>query len=261
MTDPSSMIRYVAIGDSFSEGVGDELPDGTVRGWTDLFAAGWAEALGEPISFANFAVRGKLVEQIATEQLDAALALEPTHLSFNGGGNDMLRPRADIERILGFTEQVVDRCSEQGVTLLLLSGGNPTARLPLGRSILQRGDALSHAMGERFGDRPGVSITQNWFDEQLATEPFWSPDRLHMNTRGHHRVAARMLTTLGIAAPEHWWHLELPEVERSLRGAAYYRAHVGPWVKRRITGTSSGDGHPPKHPTWVQVGAVGTSVR
>ena len=75
-------VRFVAIGDSFSEGVGDELPDGTVRGWADLAALGWADALGEPISYANLAIRGRLAWPVVEEQLEPALALSPTHLSF-----------------------------------------------------------------------------------------------------------------------------------------------------------------------------------
>ena len=86
-------VRYVAIGDSFTEGVGDELPDGSVRGWADLVAKGWADGTGRPIEYANLAIRGKLIWPIVDEQLERALALRPTHGSFNGGGNDMLRPR------------------------------------------------------------------------------------------------------------------------------------------------------------------------
>ena len=91
-------VRYVAIGDSFTEGVGDELPDGRVRGWADLVAQGWADASGQPVGYANFAIRGKLVWPIVEQQLEPALALRPTHLSFNGGGNDMLRPRTSLSR-------------------------------------------------------------------------------------------------------------------------------------------------------------------
>ncbi len=81
----------------------------------------------------------------------------------------------------------------------------------------------------------------NWFDRELAGGEFWSVDRLHMNARGHHRVAARVIESVGFTAPAPWWHLrEIPETER-LKGTAYYREHVGPWVRRRLTRTSSGD--------------------
>src|SRR6478735_12808507 len=97
-------VRYVAIGDSFTEGVGDELPDGHVRGWADLVAQGWADATAQPVEYANFAIRGKLIQPIVEQQLEPALALRPTHLSFNGGGNDMLRPKASTARIVAAWE-------------------------------------------------------------------------------------------------------------------------------------------------------------
>lgn len=239
-------IRYVAIGDSFTEGVGDELPDGTVRGWADLVALGWASALGEPIDYANLAIRGKLIGPIIEQQLEPALALKPTHLSFNGGGNDILRPRADMGRILDLFAHVMRRCDEEGVQLVLLSGANPTRQLPLGAVMRVRGNALSDLVEKRIAGRSDIVRAYNWFDEELGTPRFWSADRLHMNTRGHHRVAARVLDSLGVQRPADWWNLpEIPAEER-LRGARYYREHVGPWIKRRLTGTSSGDGREPK---------------
>lgn len=123
-------VRFVAIGDSFTEGVGDDLPDGRVRGWADITAQGWADAIGEPIEYANLAIRGKLVWPIVEEQLEPALALRPTHLSFNGGGNDMLRPRTSISRIVSAFDRVIERCEEEGVQLILLSGANPSGQLP-----------------------------------------------------------------------------------------------------------------------------------
>lgn len=245
-------VRYVAIGDSFTEGVGDELPDGHVRGWADLVAQGWADAAGEPIEYANLAIRGRLVWPIVEEQLEPALALRPTHLSFNGGGNDMLRPRTSIARVVDAFETVVRRCDEERVTLIVLSGANPSAQLPLSRVIQRRGDLLSHAVAARLADRTDIVRAYNWFDRELATPPYWSEDRLHMNARGHHRVAARVLTALGMEPPPHWWSLP-PIADAASRGATYYRRHVGPWVRRRLTGTSSGDGREPKFPAWTEL--------
>ena len=246
-------VRFVAIGDSFTEGVGDDLPDGRVRGWADLTAQGWADASGEPISYANLAIRGKLVWPIVEQQLEAALALEPTHLSFNGGGNDILRPRASVAHIADAFSHVLRRCDEEGVRLLLLSGANPSGQLPLGRVFQRRGDLLSAAVEARIADRPDVVRAYNWPDRELGTPPYWSEDRLHMNARGHHRVAARVLDSLGEKAPDAWWSLPDLPATMSPRGRAYYREHVGPWIRRRLTGTSSGDGRTAKCPTWTPV--------
>lgn len=246
-------IRYVAIGDSFSEGVGDELPDGTVRGWADLTALGWANALGAPISYANLAIRGKLAWPIVEEQLEPALALRPTHLSFNGGGNDMLRPRTTIESIADAFSTVLRRCDEEGVRLILLSGANPSSQLPFRSLIQRRGDDLSRAVVGRIAERPDVVRALNWPDRELSHPSFWSADRLHMNARGHHRVAARLLGALGHPAPGEWWSMPEQSTAEAVRGLAYYREHVGPWVRRRLTGRSSGDGRMPKFGDWVTI--------
>ena len=245
-------VRFVAIGDSFTEGVGDELPDGRVRGWADLVAQGWAEAAAEPIEYANLAIRGRLVWPIVEEQLEPALALRPTHLSFNGGGNDMLRPRTSVLRVVDAFSHVVRRCDEEGVQAILLSGANPSGHLPLGPVFQRRGDLLTAAVSATIADRPDIVRAFNWPDRELATAAYWSEDRLHMSARGHHRVAARVLTALGMEPPTEWWSLPtLPAVPA--HGAAYYRQHVGPWVRRRLTGTSSGDGREPKHASWITV--------
>lgn len=248
-------VRFVAIGDSFTEGVGDEQPEGTVRGWADLAAQGWADALGAPIEYANLAIRGKLVWPIVDEQLERALALKPTHLSFNGGGNDMLRPRTSIARIVAAFEQVLRRCDEEGVQLVLLSGANPSPQLPLGALIQRRGDLLSAAVVAGVRGRPDVVRALNWSDRELSAPSYWSADRLHMNSRGHHRVAARVIDALGMDAPAQWWSMPADAAAAGVGsgGVSYYREHVGPWVHRRLTGTSSGDGREPKHPTWVAV--------
>lgn len=246
-------IRYVAIGDSFTEGVGDELPDGSVRGWADLVAQGWADSRGEAISYANLAIRGKLIQPIVEEQLEGALALRPTHLSFNGGGNDMLRPRTPIARVADVFTRVLRRCDEEGVTLIVISGANPSAQLPLARLIQRRGDELSHAVTDRIAGRDDVVVALNWPDADLSDPSFWSEDRLHMNDRGHHRVAARVLAALGEKAPAEWWRLDEADSAVVLTRGRYFREHLGPWLRRRLTGTSSGDGREAKYGDWFRV--------
>lgn len=158
-------IRFVAIGDSFTEGVGDEQPDGSVRGWADLVAQGLADATGEPIEYANLAIRGRLLAPILAEQLEPAIALGPTILSFNGGGNDMLRPGTDMASIIAATEGALTRIQQAGIEPLLLAGANPTGGLPSGGSVSRKGSELTRAAGDvahRLGVRsPTTGTTQS----------------------------------------------------------------------------------------------------
>jgi lysophospholipase L1-like esterase len=250
-------VRYVAIGDSFTEGVGDELPDGRVRGWADLVAQGLAEGLapkGARVHYANLAIRGRLLDRIVGEQLELALALEPTLISINGGGNDVLRPGGDPRALAARFAGVVDRVAASGAQLLLTSGADPTAGLPLRSRIAPRADELNTLVRALATER-GVPYADNWSDRELARSPYWAPDRLHLGPVGHARVAARVLATLGLPAPRSWV-LEAPGpvLPPGLRGElAYYRRHVLPWVARRVTRRSSGDGRVPKHPAWTEV--------
>ena len=76
--------RYVALGDSFTEGVGDPDPrsPGGVRGWADRVAE--ELSIGhEDFAYANLAVRGLLLEQILERQVGPALALQPDLISLS----------------------------------------------------------------------------------------------------------------------------------------------------------------------------------
>lgn len=163
----------------------------------------------------------------------------------------MLRPRTSIEHIADTFSRVLRRCDEQGVAVILLSGANPSGQLPMGSLVQRRGDQLSAAVLRRIATRPDVVRALNWPDHELSTGAYWSEDRLHMNSAGHHRVAARVLHGLGFEPPEEWW-APYPGVMAGSAGLAYYRQHVGPWVRRRLTRTSSGDGRTAKYPSWVE---------
>lgn len=246
-------MRYVAIGDSFSEGMGDERADGTPRGWADLVAAALGAA--DPRwQYANLAIRGRLLEPIVTTQLDAALALSPppTLISLNGGGNDMMRRGADIAHLVRLIEGAIERCDAAGVRLMVLSGADPSDHLPLGRVLRRRAEQLTAAVRELTA-RHGVLFVDCFGDEELRRSGYWSADRLHLNAAGHRRVAGLVLAALGVADAEHRLADGLVLSRGPLVQARYYREHVLPWVLRRVRGRSSGDGRAAKYPAWTSV--------
>ena len=271
--------RFVALGDSFTEGIGDDLPDGSQRGWADLVALALARrpllpsktadamppSANTGVQYANLAIRGKLLGPIVAEQLEPALALAPTLLSICGGGNDVMRPRIENGSIVELLDMVVQRATAQGAHVLMLTGGNPSRHLPMGALIQRRGDRLAHACRSRF-TRPGVTFVDNWRDAELARSEYWSVDRLHLNARGHTRVAENVLRALGVTVPAEW-AAPVPDAAvgtgasvfpvapaaARVRSAHYYRAHVLPWIGRRLTGRSSGDGRTAKRPELLPV--------
>ncbi len=241
---------FIAIGDSFTEGVGDDLPDGRQRGWADFVALGLALAATEPVRYANLAIRGRKLTPILTEQLDPAIAQHPQIVSLNGGGNDIMRPRVTIDSVAHQLIDAADRVVASGSRMLLLSGANPSRHLPAGGLLRKRGDELAVAVRDLL-PRDGVLFVDNWADESLEDLRYWSADRLHLNALGHARVASNVLTALDVPVPAEWGVDEVEAAspgESSRRTADYYRRYVLPWIGRRLTGRSSGDGRTAKIP-------------
>ncbi len=258
---PRTFDRFVALGDSFTEGMGDPMPDGSVRGWADLVAGvlsqDWVrrDPAGERTGYANLAIRGKLLGPIIDEQLDPALALRPDLLTFAGGGNDMLRPRADLPSLLRLIDLTVARLVDSGATVVIFTGADPCDGLPLGARIRATGDRL--AAGARVvAERRGALLVDLWPILELRDPRFWAPDRLHLNDLGHRQVAGRVLDTLHIERPA-YWTAPAGSAQRPPRTARneldFYWEYVGPWVRRRLTGTSSGDHRPPKRPVLAPI--------
>jgi len=253
--------RYVALGDSFTEGVGDDLPDGSVRGWADLVAGvlsqRWLgqDPAGERTGYANLAIRGKLLGAIIEEQLDAAVALRPDLITFAGGGNDMLRPRMDFPTLLLLLDLGVARLTDTGATVVIFTGADPCDGLPLGARIRAGGDRLAAGV-RKIAVKRGALLIDLWPIAELRRPGYWAPDRLHLNPAGHQHVAGRVLDALQIDRPAHWTTSlgsELQPARTTRNQVDFYREFVGPWVRRRLTGTSSGDHRPPKRPELAQL--------
>ena len=75
----------------------------------------------------------------------------------------------------------------------------------------------------------------------------WSSDRLHLSPVGHSRFALGMLHTLGLSTPSPWDEPLVPgaplgSVQRAVGELRWWAGFAGPWIGRRLTGRSSGDG-------------------
>jgi lysophospholipase L1-like esterase len=244
----------VAVGDSFTEGLDDMRPDGSgYRGWADLVAGRLADEVRGEFQYANLAVRGRLFDAIVDGQVPDALRMSPDLVSFAGGGNDVLRRRFDPAAMLARFDDVVRMLRASGADVIVFRWADLSGRLPGQRIIVPRMQVLNRAVGE-VADKYGARLVDLWHDPEFANPRLWSVDRLHMSTAGHHRVAAHVLTALGLEPSPEW--LVAPAVPDPISwlAARAYDArwagqHLAPWVKRRLTGRSSGDTISAKRPT------------
>jgi lysophospholipase L1-like esterase len=188
---------FVALGDSFTEGVGDRnprLPNG-VRGWADRTAKQLARQ--DPAwRYANLAVRGKRLDEIVQDQLEPALAWKPTLISFYAGGNDILEIRQDMAALMRRYEAAVQRLAASGARLLLFTGFD--VLLP---GVLEPMRWRNRRYNEAVRDvarRYGTLLVDHWAFEAYQDPRLWDADRLHMSPAGHRLMAAKVLDVLGV---------------------------------------------------------------
>jgi lysophospholipase L1-like esterase len=279
MSDVSPGITsFVAIGDSFTEGMNDESPDGGFRGWADRLAEMIA-ARDPGFRYANLAVRGKLLGQIVKDQVPAAVSLladapRPALVSIAGGGNNLLRPGGDPDSLAELFDAAVARLRQTGSRVLMFTGFDPKSA-PL--ISLIRGRVAAYNLHLRaIADARGCDLVDLWSMRSLAEPSAWSPDRLHLSPESHRAVAERAAEVLGIMPaaatvapppPLVWSSVEhMRPTGRAAwlaarrEDAQWAREYFVPWVQRRIKGTSTGDGRSPKRPQLRPVRAPSGTV-
>lgn len=149
---------FVAVGDSFTEGMDDAYPDGTYRGWADLVATRLAAEAGPDFGYANLAIRGRLFPNIVAEQVPAALAMKPDLISFAAGGNDVLRRTFDPASFVARFDDVVGELRSGGADVILFRFADVMARLPGQRLVAPRVTLLNRVVGRsRSGTAPSWS--------------------------------------------------------------------------------------------------------
>jgi lysophospholipase L1-like esterase len=243
--------RYVAIGDSFTEGIGDPEPasPGGHRGWADRVAE-VLSTQSEDFAYANLAIRGRLLQQISDEQVDAALALNPDLISVSAGGNDILRPGTDPDDIALRFESMIERLRRDHATVVMFNGPDigmtPVLRRVRGKLAIYNENLRAIAL------RHDCIVADMWALRELADPRMWAPDRLHFSPVGHHTVALMVLDALNVendleplkpgALPPTTWR------QARVEDAVWAREHLVPWVLRRVRGRSSGDEILPKRP-------------
>lgn len=255
--EPKVWRRYVAIGDSFTEGMVDPDPErpGAFLGWADRLAhhlAVVAAKDGTTLEYANLAIRGRLLDDVVGRQMPAALALGPDLVSIVGGGNDILRPRADIDDLAGRLEQAVAQIRATGADVLMATPTDPKGAPLVG---LTRGRAATYiAFIYSIAARHGCYVLNQWSLDSLKDWRMWGEDRIHMTPEGHARVAAEAFASLGFDPELADWRTPLPalaaapRLDQAREHARWVRTYVGPWVQRRLAGTSSGDAISAKRP-------------
>ena len=251
MTQHHPWSRYVALGDSFTEGIGDPEPrsPGGHRGWADRVAEVLSEQT-EDLAYANLAVRGRLLQQIIDEQIEPALELRPDLITISAGGNDIIRPNTDPDEVAGRIDGAIARLRSDGATVALFTGPDIGMTPVLGRV---RGKVAIYNENLRaVAARHDAVIIDMWALRELRDPRMWAPDRLHFSPTGHHTIAIAVLDALGVEHSLEPYRPEpmhpVPWRQARVEDIGWAREYLLPWVLRRIRHQSSGDNVTAKRP-------------
>jgi lysophospholipase L1-like esterase len=246
----STYSSFVAVGDSFTEGLDDPGPDGGYRGWADRLA-GHLVASNGALRYANLAVRGRLLRQIVADQVPRAIELRPDLITLSAGGNDLLRPRTDPDALAVVIEDATRRLRETGADVVMFTSFD-TRDVPVLRRV--RSKMATYNLHIRsIADRHGCRVVDLWSMRLLLDPRAWALDRLHLSPEGHRRVALAACEVLGVPVTGDWrepWPAA-PSVGRlsaRMGDLRWAKTYFLPWIQRRLQGRSSGDEITAKRP-------------
>ncbi|MEZ2372618.1 SGNH/GDSL hydrolase family protein [Arthrobacter sp. RCC_34] len=256
MAEQNGVRRYLALGDSFTEGVGDRhplMPNG-VRGWADRVAERLAKA--EPgWEYANLAIRSKRLRHIIDEQLEPALAMNPTLISLYAGGNDILDVGTDMDRLMEEYRGLVASLASTGAKLILFTGYDVKVSALL-EPLKKRNTFYNERVREIAAEHDAI-LVDYWCFDAYSDPRMWDTDRLHMSKAGHKYLAARVLEQLGVPhrIKEKDWEPPTPRGFREWEAAQRRWVHdwVLPLFGRKLRGVTLGDTLGPRWPEPVKV--------
>jgi lysophospholipase L1-like esterase len=247
--------RYVALGDSSTEGLDDPDGRGGYRGWANRLAERIAASQSAQggLLYANLAIRGRTTRQIRDQQLAPALAMRPDLATLFCGTNDVVGRGFDAERVAADVDAMQRALRAADATVLTFTLPDLAPVMPLARRLsprLRNLNARLRAVAEANG-----ALLVDFEAHPVAGDPrLWSDDRLHANADGHARIAAALAHALGLPGSDETWQqplpplLPVPRLARAGREISWHARHLVPWLWRHARGRSSGDGRRPKRP-------------
>jgi lysophospholipase L1-like esterase len=243
--------RYVAIGDSQTEGLWDGDDATGLLGFADRLAM-IIDAHYPGLQYANLAVRGHRITDVLGGQLPHALAMRPDLITVCIGMNDVTRPGRYFDRALADLDTVHAQLADSGATVVTTTFPDLAQILPVGRIIASRVERINDAI-RTAAVRHGFRLVDLYLAPSMLDPHVWSADRVHGSEKGHMLFAAAAAEALHLPGSNHEWAHSRGAPLPSLRSRAqsqvsWTRNMFVPWLWRRVRGRSEGDGRTAKRP-------------
>lgn len=244
--------RYVALGDSQTEGLWDGDDSQGVQGFADRLAQRIDEVY-PGLSYANLAVRGRRIRDVLDAQLPAALAMQPDLITSCIGMNDVTRPGRSFDRALDDLDVLHAELAATGATVIITTFPDISQILPAGRLLSSRVQQINTAI-RAAASRHGLLLVDLYSVPSMTDPNTWSADRVHGSPRGHQLFADAAAEVLRLPGSNHDWAVAAPDVtipgfrSRMYSQTLWAQNMLMPWIWRHMRGRSAANGRGPKRP-------------
>jgi len=248
--------RYVALGDSFTEGIGDPHPASRngLRGWADRVATHLAQH-NPDFRYANLAVRGRTINDVLTDQIQPAVMLQPDLITIYAGMNDLLMLRTDVDATMARYAEGLKALQQTGALVMTFTAAD-LRTVPLFRRLRGRA-AIYNELLRTIADDVGLELIDFWRFSEYRDPRMWDTDRIHLSPLGHQQMAGRVLDALAVPHQLATASAELlasPPPRVNLRTNIQWAASfAAPWIFRRMRRMTPGAGIEPKSATLIKV--------
>ncbi|OBA94721.1 lysophospholipase [Mycobacteriaceae bacterium 1482268.1] len=245
--------RYVALGDSQTEGLWDGNDSDGIVGFADRLAA-MLDELQPGLRYANLAIRGRRIRDVLDDQLPRALEMRPDLISVCVGMNDITRPGLQFDRALADLGRLHERLAQSGATVVTTTFPDIAQIVPIGRILTSRMQRTNETIAAA-ADRYGFRLVDLYHAPSMVQPDVWSEDRVHGSTKGHMLFAAAAAEALDLPGSNHdWAYVGATAQPQTIQSRAYSqilwtRNMLAPWLWHHARGISSGDGRAPKRPS------------
>lgn len=193
-SEASGAVRYLAIGDSLTQGVG--APDEATGSFPALLAQRWRDG-GCDVELLNTGVSGSTVEQIIAEQLPQLEPFQPTIVTFQSGGNDLVMS-VPVEDYRNNVRTVLDAATGSGARVVVFAQ-NEWFRAPgcQGYATAEQRDEFDSVLIEEASAKGAEFVDLRPLYKQEADDGQWVEDGIHPTPEAYDAWATEMAEVIG----------------------------------------------------------------
>lgn len=185
---------FVALGDSMTEGIGDEVNGIKKKSWPTYIAEFFNIE-----KFSNLAKSGLRSDEIYKEQLETALSMNPDIVSIMAGGNDFIQRKWNAKSYREIMDKMISKFTENGIIVITSNFPDltqiykfPFYLLPIAKYQLKTCNKILDELATKY-NTVHIDFWNNPISKEII---YWSNDRIHPNSHGYKVIGDLIISEL-----------------------------------------------------------------